>query len=338
MFHTHKVIKKMNKGAAAVILFFLAFFIYGCLVFSDYGISVDEMSQRGHSLLNYKFLVPSVSDIFTFSAKFPEMGDLRDSQSFYGVAVQLPMVFAEHMTGFLMPFKTIFQLRHFYTFFLFFLSSVCFYKCCRLFTEKRWLALLGTTVYILNPRTLADSFYNIKDLMALSLCMMIIYFGCRMLRDMRKRDLVCFAFFGALGTNSRIVLAVVIAAFLFAVFVQGIAGKQIRKYFFICLGTGCLSLFFYFLMTPGIWANTLQNVKETVDTFSNYTAMPGTSVYQGNTVTGNDLNRSYVFVWMMITIPVAYLVFAAAGAAHCLSQMIKTAVRRQGWSWNRYAG
>lgn len=337
MFHIDGIRKRINKGTAAVFLFFLAFFVYGCLVFSDYGISVDEMTQRGHSLLNYKFLVPSVSDIATFAANFPAMGDLRDSRSFYGVAVQLPMVFAEHMTGFLMPFKTIFQMRHFYTFFLFFLSSVCFYKCCRFFTENRCLALLGTAVYILNPRTLADSFYNIKDLMALSLCMMIICFGCRMLRDMKKRDMVCFAFFGALGTNSRIVLAVVIAAFLFAAFVQGIAEKQVKRRFLICLGVGCLSLLFYFIMTPGIWANTFRNLKDTVDTFSNYTVMPGTSVYQGSTVTGDDLRRSYVFVWMLITIPAVYLVFSAAGAVRSLWQMVTLAVRRKGWGWVQYA-
>ena len=196
MFQTHKLIKKIDRSSAAVIVFFLVFFIFGCLVFDDYGISVDEMSQRGHSLMVYKFLVPSVSDIKTFAADFPSMGDLQDGRSLYGVAIQLPMVLAEHLMGFLMPFKTIFQLRHFYTFFLFFLSSVCFYKCCRLFTENRWLALLGTVIYILNPRTLADSFYNIKDLMALSLCTMTIYFGCGMLRDMKKRDMICFAFFG----------------------------------------------------------------------------------------------------------------------------------------------
>ena len=337
MFDARKITKKINKSSIAVIVFFLAFLIYGCLVFDDYGISVDEMSQRGHSLLNYKFLVPSVSEINTFAASFSSMGDLRDSQSFYGVAIQLPLVFAEHLTGFLMPFKTIFELRHFYTFFLFFLSSVCFYKCCRLFTENRWLALLGTVVYVLNPRTLADSFYNIKDLMGLSLCVMTIYFGCRMLRGMKKRDMVCFAFFGALGTNSRIVLAVVIAAFLFAAFIQGLVEKQVKKRFLICLGVGCLSLLFYFIITPGIWANTFQNVKETVDTFSNYTAMPGTSVYQGSTVTGNDLRRSYVFVWMLITIPVVYLIFSAVGVASSLCRMVKRAVRRQEWDWVQYA-
>ncbi len=337
MFQTHKLIKKIDRSSAAVIVFFLVFFIFGCLVFDDYGISVDEMSQRGHSLMVYKFLVPSVSDIKTFAADFPSMGDLQDGRSLYGVAIQLPMVLAEHLMGFLMPFKTIFQLRHFYTFFLFFLSSVCFYKCCRLFTENRWLALLGTAIYILNPRTLADSFYNIKDLMALSLCTMTIYFGCGMLRDMKKRDMICFAFFGALGTNSRIVLAVVIAAFLFMVFVRELTERQLKRGFLICLGIGCLSLLFYFIMTPGIWANTFQNVKETVDTFSNYTTMPGTSVYQGSTVTGDDLRRSYVFVWMLISIPVAYLVFSAFGAVCSLCHMVRLAMRRQGWSWVQYA-
>ena len=144
-------IGKPKRSTVIVLLFFLAFFIYGCLVFDDYGISVDEMTQRGHSLINYKFLVPSVADIKTFAADFPSMGNLQDNQSFYGVAIQLPLVLAEHLTGFTMPFKTIFLMRHFYTFLLFFLSAVCFYRCCRLFTENRYLALLGTAVYILNP-------------------------------------------------------------------------------------------------------------------------------------------------------------------------------------------
>ena len=330
------ITRKPRWDTVVVLLFFAAFFLYGCLVFQDYGISVDEMTQRGHSLINYKYLVPSVSDIKTFAVDFPAMGNLEDSQSFYGVAIQLPLVLAEHLTGFTMPFKTMFLMRHFYTFFLFFLSAVCFYKCCRLFTENRLLALLGTAVYILNPRTLADSFYNIKDLVGLSLCMMTIYFGCKMLREMKQRHLIFFAFFGALGTNSRIVLAVVIAAFLFAAFLQGISQGEWKKRFFLCLEAGILSLVFYFIMTPGIWANTLQNVQETVETFSNYTDMPGTSVYNGSTVTGDDLSRSYIFVWMAITIPVVYLLYAAAGMIRNLRQMIHMAVKRKKWSWIQY--
>ncbi len=329
-------IGKPKRSTVIVLLFFLAFFIYGCLVFDDYGISVDEMTQRGHSLINYKFLVPSVADIKTFAADFPSMGNLQDNQSFYGVAIQLPLVLAEHLTGFTMPFKTIFLMRHFYTFLLFFLSAVCFYRCCRLFTENRYLALLGTAVYILNPRTLADSFYNIKDLVGLSLCMITIYFGCKMLREMKQRHLAAFAFFGALGTNSRIVLAVVIAAFLLAAFFQGIGQVEWKKRFFLCLEAGILSLAFYFAMTPGIWANTLQNVQETIETFSNYTDMPGTSVYNGSTVTGNDLSRTYIFVWMAITIPVIYLFYSAAGMVQSLWRMVSLKVKKQQWGWVQY--
>lgn len=336
MLKHQKTITKPARSTVLVCLFFLAFFLYGCLVFRDYGISVDEMSQRGHSLVNYKFMVPWAAQIRTNTVDFTIMGNLGDHHSFYGVAVQIPAVIAEHLTGFTIPYSTIFRIRHFYTFFLFWISAICFYKCCRLFTENRYLALIGTAIYILNPRTLADAFYNIKDLMGLSLCMILIYFGCKMLREMKQRNLICFALFGALGTNCRIVLAVVLAAFLFSAFLQGAVDGQLKKRFFLCLEAGLLSLAFYFIMTPSVWVNTLQNVKETVDTFSNYTAMPGTSVYQGSTVTGNDLSRTYVFVWMLITIPIAYLLFSAAGMLHGLWQMIRMVVRRQKWSWVQF--
>ena len=50
------ITRKPRWDTVVVLLFFAAFFLYGCLVFQDYGISVDEMTQRGHSLINYKYL------------------------------------------------------------------------------------------------------------------------------------------------------------------------------------------------------------------------------------------------------------------------------------------
>ena len=110
-----------------VILFFAGLLIYGCLAFRDYGISVDENVERNSTLVTYKYLMPSVSDIVTDSVNFQEIEDLDTyTDRYYGVAVQLPMAVIEHLFGFELPLRTVYLIRHFYTFALFFLAAVVF--------------------------------------------------------------------------------------------------------------------------------------------------------------------------------------------------------------------
>ena len=99
--HMKNSIKKNIASYGVVILFFAAFFLYGLMVVKDYGISTDELIERESSLITYKYIMPSVSDVVTETVNFPELTPLKEYKDrYYGMAVQIPAVVVEHLFGF----------------------------------------------------------------------------------------------------------------------------------------------------------------------------------------------------------------------------------------------
>lgn len=154
----------------AALFLFILFLIFGFKAYNDYGISWDEPIERESSLVTWKYLRPEDSSLITETVNFNMVPNLHDYQyRYYGTAAQLPLILAESLTGFTMSLHDVYLMRHLYVFLLFFCAAVCFYRLCRYLTEDDWLALAGLLFFILSPRILADSFYNIKDSLTLSL-------------------------------------------------------------------------------------------------------------------------------------------------------------------------
>lgn len=298
-----------------VILFFAVFFVYGCLVFKDYGISVDEYTQRRHSLVTYKAMFPSIAEYAGDTVDFkgiPSMEQYGEA-AYYGVTMQLPCVAIEHLFGFNLDEGTVFYIRHFYNFLLFFIGAIYFYRTCYFFTKRRSYALLGTLMLIVSPRILADSFYNVKDSVCLSLCLISMFYCVKCIDKPRIKNFILMALFCALCANIRIVGAVVLASALIVAFIKSIVDGYWKKLLLYCtLGiAACFGV--YIAFTPSAWTNTISTVEKIFSMFSNYTKMPGNSLYNGSIVTGDMLSRKYLFLWIGITTPVVYLLLFFIG-------------------------
>lgn len=213
-----------NKGRLATVLFFALLFLYGCLTFDDFGISSDEYLQRNHSLVMYNDLFLQDKEYKTATVDTTELPSLENYGTNYGVILQLPLVFAEHMNDFEMSYQEIFMMRHLYSFLWFFISAIYFYRLAMILVGGRRLeALLGTLIYVLCPRTLADSFYNIKDALCMALFAISMYYGIRMIRRLSPGTAVLFVLFSALCTASRVVGGVIVAACMLVILLKSIA-------------------------------------------------------------------------------------------------------------------
>ncbi len=332
------------KNNGLVILFFACFLLYGLMTVKDYGVSTDEVIERESSLAAYKYIVPSVSDIVTESVDFTQVPDLKDYvYRYYGVAVQLPMVFVEHLFGFQLDIRKVFLMRHLANFLAFFLASIFFYLTCRLFTRKagsdrksRYLSLFGTLVFLLSPMILANAYYNIKDMMFLSAFTVSFYFGLACIDKPSWPRLTALAFSAALCTNVRIVGAMTIAVSLILLFVRSIRERRWKPAFFKCLATGILCFAFYFVMTPVIWENTIQEIGNLIHTFSNYLVWYAYTFFMGKYILSTELPWYYLFVCIGITLPLLHLTGFFAGLLHqgrkaAAAVRGKLAVTENGW-------
>lgn len=304
----------MKKSRLIIILFFAAFLIYGLSVYRDYGISWDEGIERNSSLVTYGYLFPSVKELTTGTLNYEGLADFREyNDRYYGMAMQLPLVFAEHLTDFTMDYQQIYYMRHLYVFMLFWAASICFYFLCRRFTKSDLIPLIGVLLLILSPRILADSFYNIKDLVELSLYIIGAWAGIRFLDRMNWRNMLLFAFLGALCTNARIVGAIVIAACLAVGVCKACARRQWKHDMKFILAAGVGSILFYMILSPITWENPIQGIIGTLQKFSSYETYTNNVWFMGQSYGPDDLPWFYLPLWILATTPIVTLVLLAAG-------------------------
>ena len=321
--------KRFSFSKAVVALFFIVFFVYGCLVMKDYGISVDEIPERNSSLVVYKYLVPAVADIKTDTVDFPNVAPLHEwKDRYYGVAMQLPMVAVEHLFGFRLPMRQVLLIRHIYIYLLFFIASIFFYKMTKRFTGRIGLALAGTLIFILCPRILADSFHNIKDSLFLSVFTVNLYSAVLFLDEQNWKRTLALAITTALCVNTRIVGAVIISVCLVLVVIRGIRSRNAKCSIVISMAAGLGSILFYIFISPVTWHNPVVEIINTYKTFSDYTVWEIRDLYMGISYDAKSLPWHYLFGWILITFPGVYLFLAATGTV--------CSIIRKNWKAERF--
>lgn len=323
---------------AGVILFFVLWFFYGCSVYDDYGISWDEGIERDSSLITLERILPQLDDVATGTVNFSgyvEYEEYRDR--YYGMAGQLPMAFMEYLNDFEMTYQEIYLMRHFYNFCLFFLASICFYLLCRKIVVRRGFALLGTLLLIASPRILADSFYNIKDLVGLSFVVISSYFGVRFLEKQTVFRAFWLAFFSAVCVNVRIVGGIVPAACLLLFTVMMFREKKGRAGLLWTAGITAVCLAVYYVITPAIWGDMVGGIIKTLETFSNYSTYSLDVEFMGKSYAPGELPWYYLPVWILCTTPVIILLMALAGGLCKLNALVSIVRGGRKWTWRKYS-
>src|SRR5215469_11459679 len=145
------------------ILFFLVVLVIGLLIYRDYGISVDEPTQRISGTVTLRYVAERFApSLLKGSANSLEsLNNYRDRD--YGVAFEAPAVTLEVLLG-IRDQKEVFMFRHLLTFLVVLSGIFAVQKMVeRRFSDWR-IGLLGALFLVLTPRLFAESFYNSKDL------------------------------------------------------------------------------------------------------------------------------------------------------------------------------
>ena len=216
-----KMEKNYTKNQKIITIFlFSVFFVIGCFTFKDYGISIDEEFQRasGFYWLNY---VLNFTPFENFKDYVSELINTPKGYTVpkvetnlpYGVVFDLPMALLESVFK-INETKNYYYLRHFFNFFLFFLSSIYFYKLISNRFENYQISLIGTLFYILSPRIYGNSFYNNKDIIFLSLLVFAVYFCFKFFDKKSFKNILLFTLFAGLCTAARVVGVFLIFSFI----------------------------------------------------------------------------------------------------------------------------
>ena len=124
--------KKILNWNFFTYLFFIIYFIIGLSIYKDFGIGIEEHFQRqnGFYWLNHFFSNSNFENLKSIiDLKYKEILELNadlpksDYYNYYGVVFDLPLAFIETIFN-LSSSKVYFEIRHIFTFTIFFIVLV----------------------------------------------------------------------------------------------------------------------------------------------------------------------------------------------------------------------
>lgn len=310
-----------------IVILFGAYFMMGILVYKDYGISTDEPTERESTFTNLKY----VMDTLGIDGLEGVNGDLENySDRYYGIIMQIPPALIEWARDF-PGGAEIYYMRHLWTFIVCFLGYICFYLMCREILKSRWLSLAGTAMIALYPRFFAEQFYNIKDMIFVSMVMVSMYMTVRVIES--KCSVLwtlLFAVTAALTTNVRIVgiiFPVLLLGYLWLVKILNQCKQNIGEESCYVVRTSILVVVGYWLTyvasMPILWKNPVKGSLAVFTKFSDFDVWNGTIVFMGRIIGGDEIPWYYIPVWLLISLPVWYLVLLVLAAAEFVFAWIR---------------
>lgn len=196
------------------------------------------------------------------------------------------------------------------TYSYFFIGMIFLFLLIKYLFKNKKLAYLVSLLYFLSPRIFIDGMHNNKDMVLMSLIIVMIYFFFRLIKENKLRYVVLFSIAASLVCNIKIIG-------IFFTFVLGIIyfvylylDKRLDKkniiYGFL---TVLITFFLFIIITPAIWGTgeflIIDYVKYCLDNSVNFRAMPSV-LFEGQIYT-NDVNPLpwyYVPKLICITLPV----------------------------------
>ena len=164
------------KKSVYTFAFFSIFFLIGVIIFNDYGISIDEDNTRiiGFVSLEKVFTLFQSDYTFKINEIISSQKSAHSGLETSGVIFDLPMAFIELIFN-IEDSRSYYLLRHFFNFSIFFISVYFFYLILLKRYDSWAIAIIGSLFLILSPRIFANSFYNNKDLIFMSLSIIGLY-------------------------------------------------------------------------------------------------------------------------------------------------------------------
>ena len=218
-----------NKKLLVLSYFFLLL-IVGLFIYPDFGISLDEDNTRINGFVTFKYIceifLPEIIYKIDNIIDVPSLSDWKEQG--HGVVFDLPAAFIEFFFE-IKDSRNYFLMRHFISFAFFYISIYFFFLLIRDRYNSIYMGLLGSSFLILSPRIFAHSFYNNKDIIFMSIFIISIYTGTKLLRDYNLKNTILFAFASALAIDTRI-LGIITPTIFFTISFLKIFPFEKKKY------------------------------------------------------------------------------------------------------------
>lgn len=283
---------------------YLSALIAGILIYPDYGVSIDEESQREIGLQAYNYVRGNNPEYINFA--------FRD----HSPGFEWPLIFIEKLFN-ITDYREIFLARHIASFIIYITIMLSGYTLTyRLFGNK----LLACFVYItlaFNPLLFAHAFFNPKDTPAL--CMYMLTLATVHKAFTGKKHYLFFILGLVCGYSAcvrimNLVIAAPVMLMLFIDLIDTLKSKHrnvqvpILKSGLFLLGTGAALC----ICWPVFWSKPLHNLAYVLERYSHY-KWENEVLFNGKLVLSTQLPWTYIPVWFIVTTPEIIILLGLAG-------------------------
>ena len=302
--------------------------VVGYFIFKDYSIYIDDPFHR---TAGYFWLIYILD---TFSLNFEILQNLKsqikDMEYYYdlvdGRLLYYGAIFDTLIAFFNNNFDYLnlgnpFHVKHFTNYIIFIISGIFYYNIILDRFKNKNLALLSSFIYFTSPRIFAESFYNSKDILFMSLTVMVIYYMIKLFQNFNFKKyiiaIVAFSYRYSSKNFRHLFVSSFSIFFVFLLFGKDFKiGNNLFKLLSFLIICPFLTVFFW----PYLWSDPISNFIQIFITFSKY-HWAGEVLYLGSYVSGQSLPWHYIPVWVLITTPPLFLILFLHGFIKVLQKL-----------------
>ena len=323
--------KILNKKY--IILLFAILYLFGLFFLKDCNSNFDENLEQTilkRNLIEYSelFKIDRITNSFKEQGIAPIS---MDSEKDHGIAAYYAFTPLLKLKAISPSYLSIGW--HVYTYTIFFVGFIFLYKLLNYLFKNKKVSTITSTLYFLSPRILIDSFNNNKDIVFMSLLIIMIYFATKFIKERRWRDAILFAFFAGFVCNIKILgiffFGVFGLCYIFTLFYKKEINKtNILKGLLIAIG----GLLWFFILTPAMWGSGIDIIgyfKYCLDNSTNFRGHISV-FFEGSWWGGNNdpIPWYYLPKLMVLTLPIITSVLFVLGIVLFIKNTITNFIKK----------
>lgn len=277
--------------------FFILYTVFGFYTMVDYGVPLDELTQRYIGRENALFI-----------AGHDNHQAILDN-GFFGPVLEVVDYTAENII-FSKPLGHKIFLRHIILFGIFLLAVRAFYSIAKSMSQVPLAAGLTTVMFALYPVLFAHAHYNSKDTFFLSLVIFTVYFMYRFIQSGNIYSLVFSALICGMAATVRLSGFFICAAMVLPMIVYNKSAFKL-----LIQRTGIYVLVFiagFYLFYPYLWLSPIDGFKNLLS-YVSQNPWPWNTLAAGREMVAGQLPWWYLGLWMGVTIPVLTIILFFTG-------------------------
>lgn len=310
------------------IALFLALLLIGLLASAGYGQPWDEPWEQDILRMNLNQYAAAFGIegrlALTSAIDVPDSGLIADSiEKDHGESAYYPAFLL--MSERIAPYTRM-VLWHTYTWLWFVAGAAALYFISRRFGLSGLHACVPVLFLVLMPRFFAQGHYNNKDMVLLSLTLLLLWQAARLMETQSPGHAAGFALLGAVAANTKIIGLFLYGLCALAVFVPPLFKKRKDGRYWIAAGIAVFGLpAFYLLLTPAAWGDPFGYIRYTVQNAVGFTRWDHLVLFRGTVfhLDTSALPRYYLPYLMLVTTPLWLTALTAIGQGFALRDLIR---------------